>query len=56
MSEKRARERKRVRAESLSARTAQRRERRGCGEAGQILLNPHNCDNGALFVISGATL
>lgn len=24
--------------------------------AAQILLNPHNCDNGALFVISGATL
>lgn len=22
----------------------------------QILLNPHNCDNGALFVISRATL
>lgn len=26
------------------------------GREAQILLNPHNCDNGALFVISRATL
>lgn len=32
-------------------------KRVGAGRgAAQILLNPHNCDNGALFVISGATL